>query len=121
MIEGLQALTHLEKARRFCTDVLGLEEDCPVPNLTRAAFQLPGASARLTRHIQSPGEGWHPPGTASGSLCYASDSEAACRAIREKGGTILSEPFQNTRGGRTFTRGVCADRDGNEFLLSTPF
>ena len=123
IIEGLQAVTvhvtDLEKAREFYSKILGLEEDGPLPNAPRVVFKIPGTSARLSMHIQGPGEGGREPGTVTGILFHSTDLVAACAEFKQRGGTILDEPWTIQRGERTITRAVIADPDGNAFILST--
>jgi predicted enzyme related to lactoylglutathione lyase len=122
VIEGLRAVpvhvTDLARARSFYTEVLGLVEEPPVPNVPRIAFKLPGSPTRLTMHVQRPGAGGREPGTVSGILLQCGDPVAACATVREHGGTIRDEPWTMPRGASTIVRAVIADPDGNGFILS---
>jgi len=122
IIAGLHSVTlHIRdphKARGFYRDVLGLKEVAFDEKLNRAVFALPGTTTLLTMHVQGPTEGGREPGTVSGVVFRTSDPRAACAEIARRGGTVTVEPHDFEAGGRTFTRAVFADPDGNEFLLS---
>ena len=121
VIEGLEAVTvhirDVERARKFYSEVLGLQEVSYIPSASRAAYAIPGTTALLTMHVQREGEGGREPGTVSGILFSHHDPGAACSEIRKRGGTIVDEPhtFQTAFG--TVTLGVFADPDGNEFVI----
>lgn len=123
IVDGLRAVTvhvtDLDKSRAFYAQVLGLEEDPPIPNFPRLSFRIPGTSTRLTMHIQGPDEGGREPGTVTGVMFHSTDPRAACEMIRQRGGTVTHEPWSADRGGVTVIRAVIADPDGNEFLLSS--
>jgi catechol 2,3-dioxygenase-like lactoylglutathione lyase family enzyme len=121
-ITGVHAIslhiTDVEKARSFYRDVLGLKQLSFDAATSRLVFALPGTSALLTMHIQRPGEGGREPGTVSGILFDHPDPVAACAEIKRRGGTITFEPTLIELPGATFHRGVFADPDGNEFVIS---
>ncbi len=122
VIHGLHAvtvhITDIETARGFYRDVLGLKELLVDVRANRAVFALPGTSTLLTMHVQAPGEGGRDPGTVSGLIFHHPDPEAACQEIRRRGGTVTVEPAPVETAIGSFVRGVIADPDGNEFLLS---
>lgn len=121
-IQGLHAvtvhITDLEKARGFYRDVLGLRELLVDVRANRAVFALPNTTTLLTMHVQAPGEGGREPGTVSGLVFHHPDPEAACREIRRRGGTVTVEPGVIETAIGKFVRGVIADPDGNEFIIS---
>jgi predicted enzyme related to lactoylglutathione lyase len=123
IVDGLQAVTvhvtDLEKARRFYSSVLGLEEERGNPEIPRAVFKIPGTATRLTMHVTTLEEGGREPGTVSGVLFRCPDPESACLAIEQNGGTVVDKPWNMHRGGVTIVRAVIADPDGNEFILSS--
>lgn len=100
VIEGMGAVTihvrTIEKARKFCSEVLGLKEIRYHERASRAAFAVPGTSVQLTMHVQAPGEGGRVPGTVSGIVFSHHDTVAACAEVRRRGGTIRD-------GSHTFT------------------
>ena len=122
MIAGLHAITvhirDIHKARVFYRDVLGLEEMKFDERASRAVFALPGTSTILTMHIMAPGEEGREPGTVSGVVFSHADPAAACAEIKRRGGTVTAEPKVVELPGATFVRGVFADPDGNEFVIS---
>jgi predicted enzyme related to lactoylglutathione lyase len=124
VIEGLAAVTvhvrDIGRARKFYAEVLGLEQVSYDEKFSRAAFAIPGSSTLLTMHVQGEGEGGREPGTVSGVVFSHPDPFAACAAIRKRGGTIVSEPVTVDRPGVSYTLGVFADPDGNEFVLRAP-
>jgi predicted enzyme related to lactoylglutathione lyase len=121
VVEGLQAVTlhvrDIERARRFYGEVLGLKEISFSAAASRAAFALPGTSTQLTMHIQAEGEGGREPGTVSGIVFAHHDPKSALEEIRRRGGTIVNEVVTLERAFATVTFGVCADPDGNEFMI----
>lgn len=123
IIEGLQAVTvhvrDIQRSRNFYSDVLGLEEETPVPNVPRAVFKIPGNSTRLMMHVTTEEEGGREPGTVTGIQFHCADPVAACEAIKQKGGMIADAPWTMQRGKVTIVRAVIADPDGNEFILSS--
>lgn len=122
VIQGLHAvtvpITDLEKAREFYRDVLGLQELLVDVRVNRAVFALPGTPTLLTVNLPAPGERGRDPGTVSGLIFHHPDPGAACREIRRRGGTITSEPVTVEAAIGEFVRGVIADPDGNEFVLT---
>lgn len=122
VITGLHAVTvHIsdaERAERFYRDVLGLKELLFDVKANRLVFALPNTPILLTMHIQGPGEGGREPGTVTGLVFRHPDPEAACREIRRRGGTITVEPAVIETAIGKFVRGVIADPDGNEFIVS---
>lgn len=122
VIHGLHAvtvhITDIGRAREFYRDVLGLKELLVDVRANRAVFALPGTSTLLTMHVQAPGEGGRDPGTVSGLIFHHPDPAAACQEIRRRGGTVTVEPATVETAIGSFVRGVIADPDGNEFLLS---
>lgn len=123
VIEGLHAVTiHIRDigaARKFYREVLGLDEVSFNEKMNRAVFALPGTKTLLTMHPQAPGEEGREPGTVSGVVFHHHDPAAACARIRERGGTISSEPALVELPGAKFYRAAIADPDGNEFVLSS--
>jgi catechol 2,3-dioxygenase-like lactoylglutathione lyase family enzyme len=121
VIEGMEAVTvhirDVERARKFYSEVLGLEEVSFIPAASRAAYAIPGSTTLLTMHVQGEGEGGREPGTVSGIVFSHRDPNAACAEIRKRGGSIVDEPrtYQNPLG--TVTIAVFADPDGNQFVL----
>jgi catechol 2,3-dioxygenase-like lactoylglutathione lyase family enzyme len=122
VISGLHAVTvhirDIQKARAFYRDVLGLKELSFDERAGRSAFALPGTSTLLTMHVQSPGEEGRDPGTVSGVIFQNPDPVAACAEIQRRGGTVTVEPKLIEFPGVKFYRGVFADPDGNEFVIS---
>lgn len=122
VITGLSAVTvhirDIHKARTFYGDILGLKELSFDEKANRAVFALPGTSTLLTMHIQAPGEEGREPGTVSGVVFRHPDPVAACAEIKRRGGTVTVEPKVFETPGGKFVRGVIADSDGNEFLVS---
>jgi catechol 2,3-dioxygenase-like lactoylglutathione lyase family enzyme len=121
VIEGLEAVTvhirDIERARTFYRDVLGLREVRFIPEISRAAFAIPGTSALLTMHPQGENEGGREPGTVSGVVFSHRDPAAACEEIRKRGGAIVDEPHTFRTALGEVTLGVFADPDGNQFVL----
>jgi predicted enzyme related to lactoylglutathione lyase len=121
VIEGMEAVTvhirDIQRARKFYTEVLRLNEVSYIPSASRAAFAIPGTTTLLTMHVQGEGEGGREPGTVSGIVFSHHDPKSACSEIRERGGSIVDEPrtFPTPMG--TVTLGVFADPDGNQFVL----
>ena len=111
-------ITDVEKAREFYRDVLGLKELLVDVKANRAVFALPNSTTLLTMHVQAPGEGGREPGTVTGLVFHHPDPEAACREIRRRGGTVTVEPATVETAIGKFVRGVIADPDGNEFIIS---
>jgi len=125
VIESLGAVSvhirDIKRARQFYREVLGLKEVSYSEEFSRAAFALPGTSTLLTMHVQGPGEGGREPGTVSGVVFWHHDPFAALEEIRRRGGTITDEPHTVDRPGVvTYTLGVFADPDGNEFVVRAP-
>ena len=122
VIGGLHSVTvhirDIQAARTFYRDVLGLREVAFDEKASRAAFAIPGTATLLTMHIQAPGEQGRDPGTVSGIVFHHPDPVAACATIRQRGGTVTTEPSVVELPGRKFVRAAFADPDGNEFLLS---
>jgi catechol 2,3-dioxygenase-like lactoylglutathione lyase family enzyme len=122
VVTGLHAITvhirDLSKARTFYRDVLGLKELLIDERANRAVFALPGTTTLLTMHVQAPGEEGRDPGTVSGVIFRHPDPFAACLEVQRRGGMVTREPsVVETAIGR-FVRGVVADPDGNEFVIS---
>lgn len=121
VIEGLESVSvhvrDIQKARRFYSEVLGLKEVQFNEKMSRAAFAIPGTKTLLTMHVQGPEEGGRDPGTVSGIVFAHRNPFAACAEIRRRGGTITDEPKTVNILGLTFTRGMFADPDGNEFVI----
>lgn len=122
LIAGLGSLsvhiTDIHKARAFYRDILGLKELEFDEAANRIIYAIPGSSAPLWMHIMAPTEEGRPPGTVSGISFRHPDPHAACAEIRRRGGTITVEPKDIEIPGGKFTRGVFADPDGNEFMIS---
>ncbi len=122
VISGLHAVTvhirDIQKARAFYRDVLGFSELSFNEAANRAVFALPGTSTLLTMHIQAPGEEGRDPGTVSGVVFRHADPVAACEEIKRRGGTVTVEAKMIEFAGTKFHRGVIADPDGNEFVVS---
>lgn len=122
LITGLHSvtihITDLEKARAFYRGVLGLKELMVDGKANRAVYALPGTTTLLTMHVQGPTEGGRDPGTVSGLVFRNPDPVAACAEIRRRGGTITVEPTLVESPIGSFYRGVFADPDGNEFIIS---
>ena len=124
MTDPIQALgavtvhvTDIQRARTFWTTVMGLQEIAYQPQLQRAAFVLPGTNTILSMHeILDPREGGRAPGTVSGIVFGHKDPAAALAEIERRGGTVVT-PAEKTPWG--LIRGVFADPDGNEFLISS--
>ena len=124
-IEGLLFVTiHIRDIKRtheFYTKVLGLKALSYNEELQRAVFAIPGTTTALVAHVKGPDEGGREPGTVSGVTFAHHDPFAACAEIKKRGGTITDEPRIVERpGGITFTIGVFADPDGNEFVIRKP-
>lgn len=122
VLAGLHAVTvHIRdagKARTFYRDVLGLKELIFDDRANRLVFALPNSTTLLTMHVMGPEEGGREPGTVSGVVFQHPDPAAACREIARRGGTISAEPREIETAIGTFVRGVIADPDGNEFVIS---
>lgn len=122
VITGLHAVTlhirDIQKARAFYRDVLGLSELSFNEKASRAVFALPGSSTIMSMHIMAPGEEGREPGTVTGLVFSHPDPAAACEEIKRRGGTVTVEPNTVELPGAKFVRGVIADPDGNEFLIS---
>lgn len=122
VIAGLHAVTihirDLEKSRSFYRDVLGLKELAVEVKANRAVYALPGTSTLLTMHIQASGEEGRDPGTVSGIVFRHPDPAAACEEIKRRGGTVTVEARLIQTPFGEFYRGVFADPDGNEFVIS---
>ena len=122
VISGLHAITvHIRDpltARAFYRDVLGLRELMFDDRANRLVFALPNTSTLLTMHVQAPGEEGRDPGTVSGVVFYHPDPVAGCREVARRGGTVTVEPKVVDTSIGSFVRGVIADPDGNEFVLS---
>jgi catechol 2,3-dioxygenase-like lactoylglutathione lyase family enzyme len=122
VITGLHSVTihirEIQKARAFYRDVLGLTELSFDEKASRAVFSLPGTSTLLTMHIQGPGEEGRDPGTVSGIVFRSPDPVASCEEIKQRGGSVTSEPKLIEYAGMNFVRAVIADPDGNEFIIS---
>jgi catechol 2,3-dioxygenase-like lactoylglutathione lyase family enzyme len=122
VITGLHAVTlhvtDIQRARGFYRDVLGFKELSFNEKASRAVFGLPGTTTILSMHIMSPGEEGREPGTVSGVVFSHPDPTAACAEIKRRGGTITVEPNVVELPGAKFVRGVFADPDGNEFVMS---
>lgn len=122
VVAGLHAVTvhvrDVQKARTFYRDVLGLRELLFDDRANRLVFALPGTPTLLTMHVQAPGEEGREPGTVSGLVFRAEDPVAACREIVRRGGTVTREPSVVETAIGSFVRGVVADPDGNEFIIS---
>lgn len=122
VIDGLHAVTvHIRDAataRAFYRDVLGLRELMFDDRANRAVFALPATSTLLTMHVMGPEEGGRAPGTVSGLVFHHPDPTAACREIARRGGTVTTEPTEVETSIGRFVRGVIADPDGNEFVIS---
>lgn len=121
VIEGMEAVTvhirDIQRARKFYTEVLGLKEVSYLPAASRAAYEIPGTTTRLTMHVLGEAEGGREPGTVSGIVFSHHDPRAACDEIRKRGGTIVDEPETFPTALGTVTLGVFADPDGNQFVL----
>lgn len=122
VVSGLHAVTvhirDIQKARTFYREVLGLKELLVDERASRAVFALPNTPTLLTMHVQGPEEGGRDPGTVSGVVFSHPDPTAACAEIRRRGGTITGEPRVVESAIGSFVRGVIADPDGNEFVIS---
>ena len=122
VIAGLHAVTlHIRdvaRARTFYRDVLGFRELMFDEKASRLVFALPNSSTLLTMHVQAPGEEGRDPGTVSGVVFRATDPVATCREIVRRGGTVSVEPKVVETAIGSFVRGVIADPDGNEFIIS---
>jgi predicted enzyme related to lactoylglutathione lyase len=123
VITGLHAVTvhvrDIHKARAFYQHVLGLTEVSFNAERNRAAFALPGTSTLLTMHIQGEGEGGREPGTVTGVIFHHPDPAAAVTEIKQRGGTVTTEPVVFEFPGTRFVLCVIADPDGNEFIISS--
>jgi catechol 2,3-dioxygenase-like lactoylglutathione lyase family enzyme len=121
VIEGMEAVSvhirDIEKARRFYAEVLGLREVGFLPQISRAAFAIPGTSTLLTMHPMGPDEGGRDPGTVSGVVFAHRDPAGALAEIRRRGGTVVVDANTFTSALGTVTLGVFADPDGNEFVI----
>jgi predicted enzyme related to lactoylglutathione lyase len=121
VIEGMEAVTvhirDIQRARKFYSEVLGLQEVSYIPSASRAAYAIPGTTTLLTMHVLGEGEGGREPGTVSGIVFSHHDPTAACSEIRKRGGSIVDEPRTFPTAMGTVTLGVFADPDGNQFVL----
>jgi predicted enzyme related to lactoylglutathione lyase len=120
LIEGMSAVTvhvtDIHRARKFYLEVLGLPEETFQPERKRAVFKIPGvASTVLTMHEMAPEEQGRLPGTVSGIVFSHRDPAKAMDELRRRGGTVVAEVVRTPTGA---LRGVFADPDGNEFLLT---
>jgi predicted enzyme related to lactoylglutathione lyase len=121
VIEGMEAVTvhirDIQRARKFYSEVLGLEEVSYIPSASRATYAIPGTTTLLTMHVLGEGEGGREPGTVSGIVFSHHDPKAACSEIRKRGGSIVDEPATFPTAMGMVTLGVFADPDGNQFVL----
>jgi len=121
IIEAMEAVTvhirDIERARKFCTEVLGLREVSFIPAASRAAFAIPGTTTLLTMHVLGENEGGREPGTVSGIVFSNHDPKAACSEILKRGGTIVDGPNTFPTALGTVTLCVVADPDGNQFVI----
>jgi len=121
VIDGMEAVSvhirDIKRARKFYTEVLGLKEIAYSEEYSRAQYSIPGSSSHLTMHVMGDGEGGREPGTVSGIIFTHADPYAAFERIKQRGGSVVSEPHEVVRPGATFILGVFADPDGNEFVL----
>jgi predicted enzyme related to lactoylglutathione lyase len=114
-------VTDVKKARPFYKDVLGLKELDYDEKFQRARYALPGTSTILTIHRMGEGEGGRPPGTVTGIAFFHNDPFAAIAEVKRRGGTVTDEPQKVDRPGIvSYTLGVVADPDGNEFIIRQP-
>ncbi|HVL47081.1 MAG TPA: VOC family protein [Candidatus Thermoplasmatota archaeon] len=104
-------VTDLEASRRFYRDVMGFRELVFAQGLL--VFALPGG-ARLSMHVQEPGEPGRPAGTVSGLMFGVDDCAKAVEALRGRGADVLEGPWKAPWGP---TYATVADPSGNEFLL----
>jgi len=120
LIEGMSAVSvhvsEIQRARKFYAEVLGLTEETYQPERRRAVFKIPGTAATvLSMHEMLPEEQGRAPGTVSGIIFSHRDPTRAMEELRRRGGTVITEVTKTPTG---FVRGVFADPDGNEFVLS---
>jgi predicted enzyme related to lactoylglutathione lyase len=124
VIESLGAVTvhisDLARARPFYKDALGLREIDYDEKFQRARYALPGTTTLLTIHRMGEDEGGRPPGTVSGIVFFHRDPHQAIAEIKRRGGTVTNEPETVQRPGVSYTLGVVADPDGNEFVIRAP-
>jgi len=122
IVTGLHSVTvhvrDIPKARQFYTQVLGLKEVKYDEPGSRIVYALPGTPTLLSMHIQGPTEEGRDPGTVSGIVFRHPDPMAALDELKRRGGTVTVEPKVIEFGGSKFVRGVFADPDGNEFVMS---
>jgi predicted enzyme related to lactoylglutathione lyase len=122
VIDGLHAvtvhITDLARARKFYRDVLELREVSVDEKAQRAVYAIPNSPTLLTMHIMAPAEGGREPGTVSGIVFHSDDPTGACAEVKRHGGTVTVEPVLVEVPGAKFLRGVIADPDGNEFVIT---
>jgi predicted enzyme related to lactoylglutathione lyase len=123
-IEGLEAVTvhirDINAARKFYSEVLGLNELQYDGKIGRAVFAIPGTTTQLRMHVYDPEEGGREPGTVSGIVFGHHDPVSACAEITRRGGRVVESPHTINPPGFTATLSVIADPDGNEFILRSP-
>jgi predicted enzyme related to lactoylglutathione lyase len=122
ILESLTAvsvhITDVAKARKFYGEILGLKEVAFNAERQRLVYEIPKSSTVLTMHVASdPREGGREPGTVSGIIFNHPDPAAALAEIQRRGGTVVAPAMKMPWG---LVRGVFADLDGNEFVLSSP-
>lgn len=117
IIEGLDCVsvhvTDVAKARDFYVRVLGLREEAYDEKGQQLRVLLPDG-ARLTFHVQGPGEAGRPAGTVTGVLLRVRDAREAMEEVNRRGGhayDLWAAPW-----GTTYA--TVADPDGNEWLLA---
>jgi predicted enzyme related to lactoylglutathione lyase len=120
LVQALSAvtvhITDVARSRRFYSEVLGLEEKEYQQERQRLVYAIPGTTTMLTMHVMSDArEEGRPPGTVSGIVFSHPDPAAALAELRKRGGTVVTEAMKMPWG---LVRGVFADPDGNEFIIS---
>ncbi len=122
MIEGMQTVSvhvnDVARSHRFFGEVLALRELEFQREGRRAGFSIPGRATVLSMHeMLDPTEEGRPPGTVNGIIFTSREPARALATIRAGGGSVTREVY--TLPSRA-VRGVFADPDGNEFVLSSP-
>lgn len=116
LIQGLDCVSvhvhDIAKARDFYTRILGLEEEAFDEAGRQLRVRLPDG-ARLTFHVQMPGEAGREAGTITGILLRVADARRAMGDIERRGGRAYD--LWEAPWGATYA--TVADPDGNELLL----
>jgi predicted enzyme related to lactoylglutathione lyase len=103
-------VSDMDRAVAFYRDTVGLSLAFQSPDWS----ELPcGAGAVVALHGGGAGES-----VATGLGFETDDLDAACAAVEEGGGEVISPPVERTGEGIRLAQ--CADTEGNRFTLAQP-